>query len=96
MKYTAWTRKGGKIKCENLLHWLCKNDHAEFIERKIKYDIESINYICYPRSPLELCASTTAIELLPLFEHKAGRRAWRLIQEMKIKDLKVILGLPDE
>ena len=52
MKYTAWVRKNGEIECENLLHYMCKNDIADFIEHKIQNDIECFNYICYPQSPL--------------------------------------------
>jgi hypothetical protein len=70
LRYTVLKKENGAIECENIIHILCKFDMANYLSVFIKMNL--VNYMCYPRAPLQLSRGPAAIELLKFFERKTA------------------------
>ena len=57
---------------------------------------DTINYLCYPKTPLELSKGPSAIELINFFNNKIAKKHHVLFTEMTSNDLDVMLKLPQD
>ena len=90
-QYTVIAKFDRKLRVENLLHLLAKQDEYQLIESFLAKTKES--YIACPSSPLEVAEAQAAKSLLSVYKSNNEKKNWKLFSQTTLNDIEVILKL---